>query len=123
MFTLKIFQQLVFQLLTYIPTVGIMDALKQQEYLKMSDETINRFNEITLCDLMAEDLDVWITNNKKFGFDLQIDDENGQTIVDEKGIHPFAMESYADMCRRFLYFYDKLKAKSEEEFNQQLEVA
>ncbi len=74
---------------------------------------MNKFNEITLYDLMAEDLDVWVSENKKFGFDLQIDNENGETIVDEKGIHPFAMESYADMCRRFLHFYDNAKAKSE----------
>lgn len=84
---------------------------------------MNKFNEITLYDLMAEDLDVWVCKNKKFGFDLQIDDENGETIVDEKGIHPYAMESYADMCRRFLHFYDAVKAKSEAEFNQQIEAA
>ena len=71
---------------------------------------MNKFNEITLYDLMAEDLDVWVSKNKKFGFDLEIEDEKGQVIVDEKGIHPFAMESYADMCRRFLHFYDKVKA-------------
>lgn len=76
--------------------------------------------DITLYDLMAEDLDVWVTKSKGFGFDLQIDNEEGQTIVDEKGIHPFAMESYADMCRRFLHFYDAVKAKSEAEFNQQV---
>lgn len=80
-------------------------------------------NNITLYDLMAEDLDVWVTKNKTFGFDLQIDNECGETIVNEEGVHPFAMESYADMCRRFLHFYDAVKAKSEEEFNQNLEAA
>ncbi len=84
---------------------------------------MNNFNEITLYDLMAEDLDVWVSENKKFGFDLQIDNENGETIVDEKGIHPFAMDSYADMCRRFLHFYDIVKAKSEQEFNDMIEAA
>lgn len=74
---------------------------------------MNKFNEITLYDLMAEDLDVWVAKNKTFGFDLQIDNEKGETIVDEKGIHPFAMESYADMCRRFLHFYEKAHAKLE----------
>lgn len=79
--------------------------------------------DITLYDLMAEDLDVWVTKNKKFGFDLQIDNEEGKTIVDEVGIHPFAMESYADMCRRFLHFYEKVQAKSEKEFNAVMEAA
>lgn len=80
-------------------------------------------NDVTLSELMAEDLEVWVTKSKGFGFDLQIDNEEGDTIVNEKGVHPFAMESYADMCRRFLHFYDAVKAKSEEEFNAQLQVA
>lgn len=84
---------------------------------------MNKFNEITLYDLMAEDLDVYVTKSKGFGFDLQIDNEEGETVVDEKGIHPYAMESYADMCRRFLNFYDKVKAKSEEEFNANMVAA
>lgn len=83
----------------------------------MNDATINRFETITLSELMSEDFDVWITMNKRFGFDLQIDDENGDTIIDEKGIHPLAMDSYADMCRRFLYFYDVVKEKIENELN------
>lgn len=74
---------------------------------------MNKFNEITLSELMGEEFDVWVTRNKSFGFDLQIDDENGQTVVDEKGVHPYAMESYADMCRRFLHFYDKVNAQLE----------
>ena len=74
-------------------------------------------NDVTLYDLMADDIDVWVTKNKNFGFDLRIDNEQGQTIVDEDGIHPYAMESYADMCRRFLNFYDQAEARSERELN------
>lgn len=66
-------------------------------------------NNITLYELMSEDLDVWICKNKTFGFDLQIENEKGEKIVDEEAVHPYAMESYADMCRRFLHFYDKLE--------------
>lgn len=62
---------------------------------------------VSLYDLMAEDLDVWVNRNSKFGFDIQIDDENGKTIVDEKGVHPCAADSFADFCRRYLAFYDK----------------
>lgn len=70
-------------------------------------------DNITLYDLMAEDLDVWVSPNKTFGFDLQIDNEKGEELVNEKGVHPYAMEAYADMCRRFLRFYESAKSKCE----------
>ena len=62
--------------------------------------------EVTQYDVMGEDLDVWITNNKQFGFDLEIDDENGKELVKEKGIHPCAAESLADFCRAYLIGYE-----------------
>jgi len=68
--------------------------------------------EITLYDLMAEDLDVWLGGDNKFGYVLNIDDENGQELVNERGIHPFAIESLADFCRRYLACYNKI-TKSE----------
>lgn len=63
-------------------------------------------NDVTLYELMAEDLDVWVSKSKGHGFDMQIENEDGETIVNEKGVHPCAMESYAQMCRRFLSFYE-----------------
>lgn len=77
----------------------------------MNNGTINKFHEITLSDLMAEDLDVWVTNNNKFGFDIQIDNDNGDTLVDEKGLHPCAASSFADFCRRYLAFYEAALSK------------
>ena len=65
-------------------------------------------NEITLYDLMAEDLDVHLTINKRIGFDLTIDDENGEELVNDQAIHPYAMESLAEFCRRYLVSYDKV---------------
>ncbi len=67
-------------------------------------------NDVTLYDLMAEDLDVWVSKNKCFGFDLEIDDENGEPLVREAGIHPCAADSFADFCRRYLACYDKASA-------------
>lgn len=65
-------------------------------------------NEVTLYDLMSEDLDVWVCpDNKGFGFRMEIDNEDGEEIVSESGIHPFAMDSFADFCRRYLASYDK----------------
>ncbi|CAB4152188.1 hypothetical protein UFOVP685_27 [uncultured Caudovirales phage] len=66
-----------------------------------------KLTEITLYDLMAEDLDVWIKIDKKFGFNLQIDDENGDILIDEEHIHPCAADSFANFCRRYLACYDR----------------
>ena len=65
-------------------------------------------NDITLSDIMAEDLDVWVSKNKEFGFVLQIDNEKGEEIVCEKCIHPYAAESFADFCRRYLSCYERI---------------
>ena len=63
-------------------------------------------NDVTLYDLMAEDLDVWVSKSKTFGFALDIDDENGEPLVREESIHPCAADSFADFCRRYLHAYD-----------------
>ena len=70
-------------------------------------------NDVTLYDLMAEDLDVWVSKNSKFGFDIQIDDENSEPLIDEKGVHPCAADSFADFCRSYLASYDKAIKQSE----------
>lgn len=64
-------------------------------------------NEITLYDLMSEDFNIWVSKNKSFGFDVEIESNKGNVVLEEKGIHPCAMESYAELCRAFLKFYDK----------------
>ena len=64
-------------------------------------------NDITLYDLMAEDLDVWMKKKPNgFGFNLQMDDENGEVLLDAEGVHPYAADSFADFCRRYLACYD-----------------
>jgi hypothetical protein len=64
-------------------------------------------SNITLYDLMAQDLDVWVSRDNR-GFNIDIDDENGNCLVSENQIHPFAADSFADFCRRYLASYDKL---------------
>ena len=61
---------------------------------------------LTLYDVMAEDMDVWITQNPKFGINLEIDDECGEPVVQENGIHPNAAECMADFCKRYLNAYE-----------------
>ena len=64
-------------------------------------------NNITLYQLMSEDLDVWISRPDNSGFKIEIDDENGNPLVSENGIHPFAAEGFAGFCRRYLASYNK----------------
>lgn len=75
----------------------------------MLAKKIKDTSNITLYDLMAEDLSVWIKRNKKFGFDLQIEGDDPTERVEISGVHSAAMESFSDFCRRFLHFYDKLQ--------------
>ncbi len=70
-------------------------------------------NDVTLYDLMAEDLSVWIGNNKKFGFDLHIEGDDRTLAIEDQGVHPYAIESFADFCRRFLYSYERAIEREE----------
>lgn len=69
----------------------------------------NDTTQISLYDLMAEDLSIWIKRNKKFGFDLSIMGDDPTETIEISGVHSFAMESFSEFCRRFLSFYDQLK--------------
>ena len=64
-------------------------------------------NEITLYDLMAEDLTISVKKDDSFGFDVEIDNDKFDVIIEEKRIHPCAMESFASFCRYFLHGYEK----------------
>lgn len=66
-------------------------------------------NEISLYDLMAEDIDVYINRNDTFGFDMFALDEEGETMFLEKGIHPYAADSFATFCEKYLTAYEKAK--------------
>ncbi len=63
-------------------------------------------NNITLYQLMSEDLDVWVSRSKQ-GFKIDIDDKDGNSLVSEKEINPCAADSFADFCRQYLASYDK----------------
>lgn len=65
-------------------------------------------NSLTLYDLMAEDTDVWISKNSKFGINIEVDDENGEPLVRDQGIHNGAAESLALFCKSYLYAYENI---------------
>lgn len=66
-------------------------------------------SSITLYDMMAEELDIYINQNDKFGFDMFALDENGETKFLEKGIHPDAADTFATFCEKYLTAYEKSK--------------
>jgi hypothetical protein len=77
-----------------------------EETFSPDERTIN---DLTVAELMGDDHSVWLGKNKEFGYILEIENDEGQTII-EKCIHPYAAESLAGFCRRYLSFYEKLEA-------------
>jgi len=62
--------------------------------------------DISLSYLMSEDFSIWMCANNKFGYDIYVEDEECNIVVDEKGVHPYAVESFANFCKRFLAIYE-----------------
>ncbi|HAU1312558.1 TPA: hypothetical protein F8R99_14325 [Legionella pneumophila] len=76
-------------------------------YYQDDMDLIKSVHSISLGDIMGEDHDVAIQKNKQFGFDIEIDNDNSQTILREEGIHPYAIKSFALFCKRFLNSYSR----------------
>ena len=70
-------------------------------------------SSITLYDMMAQDLDVWVSLSDNFGFKIEIDAEDGQGVVEEEGVHPSAADAFADFCRRYLASYDRVNEQQQ----------
>ena len=79
----------------------------------LKDLNMQTIADITLQDLMGQDHEVWLQRNKNHGFDLTIEggDEDG-VAIETTGIHPFAIESFADFCRQYLRCFDRLEQES-----------
>ena len=67
--------------------------------------------DISLSQLMSEDFSVWICKNRQFGYEIYVEDENGNIVVDEKHVHPCAADSFADFCKNYLYMYEHANRK------------
>jgi hypothetical protein len=80
-----------------------------QTVLNNKEDNMSNITDITMYDLMAEDLTIWVQKNKQFGFDLSIEGDDPSERIEISGVHSGAMESFSDFCRRFLHFYDKAK--------------
>jgi len=62
---------------------------------------MKEIGDITLEELMAEEFGVTVRKNPKFGYNVTLIDEDDEEIIGE-GVHPYAIESFASLCRRFL---------------------
>lgn len=70
----------------------------------------NSLESLSLYDLMAEDYTVWMTKNKKFGYDINIENDHFTDVVfNEHEIHENAIETFAAFCRNFLFCYDHIQ--------------
>lgn len=70
-------------------------------------------SDITLYDLMAQELEVYVKKNKQFGYDITIEFESGTELMHEEHMHPCAVESFAEFCKRFVHFYELANSRSE----------
>jgi hypothetical protein len=64
-------------------------------------------HEITLYDLASCEHEVWLSENSKFGLNIELEDENGD-VFEEQGLHPCAAEGLADFCKSYLRTYERL---------------
>lgn len=81
-----------------------------EQYIYQEDmDLLKSVHALSLGDLMGEDYGIWIQKNKEFGFDIEIENEDTQTVIREKGIHPYALEGFAQFCRNFLDCYSKFE--------------
>ena len=63
-------------------------------------------NELTVYELGGVDSEVWLSQNNQFGFDLEIETEDGAYI--EERLHPHAAMALADFCRQYLRSYERV---------------
>ncbi len=79
--------------------------IEQDACEKKSAETMS------LYEIMAVDQYVFLTRNEKFGFDLKIENSEEHIVYSDEGVHPYAIDSLAVFCRRFLHRYETLLNK------------
>lgn len=87
------------------------DVLEAQ-YFQDERPMPKTISELNLDDLMSEDYSVWIKKNSRFGFDVEIsNDEQTYNDFAASGVHPYALEGLASFCRRFLQSYSRVASE------------
>lgn len=62
---------------------------------------------ISLYDISGDDYGIWISKNKEFGFNIEIENKDCEVFI-EQAIHPMAAEGLADFCTRYLNAYNRV---------------
>ena len=83
-------------------TVQICDILDLQQF---QEEIEMKLKDLNMYELMGYDHDVHIKRNNKFGFDLEIINDEEKIVYENSQLHPIAVESLATFCRGFLLSY------------------
>jgi hypothetical protein len=84
---------------------GMMEGYHGDEHIQDESVTHKVIGELNVEDLMGIDHEVWLKKTDK-GFKLEIENSEDQVTFTGDAIHPYAIESMAAFCRRFLFFYD-----------------
>ncbi len=88
-----------------------MKAVREYDIInhdQFQDEMDMKIRDINIYELMGLDHDVYIKRNSKFGFDLEIINDEEKITYEGKELHPIAVESLATFCRCFLHSYSNL---------------
>jgi hypothetical protein len=85
----------------------ITDEIVENPWDGVAEDEAKTLEDITLYELMGEEHSVWLGRNDKDGFDIVIENESGQQII-EKQLHECAAESMAAFCRQYLAHYERL---------------
>jgi hypothetical protein len=86
------------------------DILETYQYEIYQDDMtmVEPLCTLSVYDLGSIDHCVSLSRNKKFGFTLEVTNEEDQLIYTENELHPYALESMASFCRRFLHCYENV---------------
>jgi hypothetical protein len=85
--------------------VKIYDILDTGEF---QDEISMDLKDINIYALMGADHNVYLKRNSKFGFDLEVINDEDNVIYEGGELHPYAVDSLASFCRCFLHGYSSL---------------
>lgn len=88
------------------------DELYSDNYSDDTQPARETIEDLTLSKIMGERMDVWVKKANNGYFDIEIDNEMGESIVNDRNIHKAAMDSLAYFCERYLYIYRRVKGAS-----------
>lgn len=81
----------------------------QKDCDQQNEIETKHLHQFTLYDVGAEDFWPWLSQGDKCGFSIEIENDDGETIMVEKDVETAAVDAMAAFCRRFLLQYEKVR--------------